>query len=58
VVGRRRENFGVEKRWKKKNYAGKEDGIFVHPENGLNGFIRNCCIGGSYWFTPTLGFRV
>jgi hypothetical protein len=40
VVGRTGENFGVEKRWKKKN-PGREDGIFVHPENGLNGFIRN-----------------
>jgi hypothetical protein len=40
MVGRRGENFGVEKRWKKKN-AGKEDGIFVHLENGLNGLIRN-----------------
>jgi len=50
VVGRRGENFGVEKRWKKKNYASKEDGIFVHPKNGLNGFIRNWCIGGC-WFT-------
>ncbi len=28
-----------------------EDGIFVHPENGLNGLICNWCIGG-YWFTP------
>jgi hypothetical protein len=45
VVGRRGENFGVEKRWKKK-YLGREDGIFVHPEKGLNGLIRNWCIGG------------
>jgi hypothetical protein len=31
VVGRRGENFGAEKRWKKKNHAGKEDGIlFIH----------------------------
>jgi hypothetical protein len=36
----------------KKNYAGKEDGIFVHLENGLNGLIRNWCIGGC-WFSPT-----
>jgi hypothetical protein len=41
VAGRRGENFGVEKRWKKYIYAGKEDGIFVHPKNGLNMFIRN-----------------
>jgi hypothetical protein len=53
VVGRRGENFGVEKRWKEKNYEGKEDGIFVHLENGLNGFICNWCIGGC-WFTPAL----
>jgi hypothetical protein len=46
VVGRRGENFGVEKRWKKYIYVGREDGIFVHPENGLNGLIRNWCIGG------------
>jgi hypothetical protein len=51
VVGRRGENFGVEKRWKKYIYLGREDGIFVHPENGLNGLIRNWCIGGC-WFTP------
>jgi hypothetical protein len=51
VVGRRGENFGVEKRWKKYIYAGREDGIFVHPENGLNGLIRNWCIGGC-WFIP------
>jgi hypothetical protein len=41
VVGKRVENFGVEKRWEKKIYAGREDGIFIHPENGLNGLIRN-----------------
>jgi hypothetical protein len=46
VVGRRGENFGVEKRWKKKKNPGREDGIFIHPENGLNGLIRNWCIGG------------
>jgi hypothetical protein len=51
VVGRRGENFGVEKRWKIYIYAGREDWIFVHPENGLNGLIRNWCIGGC-WFTP------
>jgi len=45
VVGRRGENFGVGKRWKKTN-AGRKDGIFVHPKNGLNGLIRNWCIGG------------
>jgi len=37
VVGKRGENFGVEKRWKKYIYAGREDGIFVHLKNGLNG---------------------
>jgi len=51
VVGRRGENFGVEKRWKKYTYVGREDGIFVHLKNGLNGLIRNWCIGGC-WFTP------
>ncbi len=45
MVGRRGENFGVEKRWKIKN-PGREDGIFVHSENDLNGLIRNWCIGG------------
>ncbi len=51
MVGRRGENFGVEKRWKKYIYAGREDGIFVHSKNDLNGLIRNWCIGGC-WFTP------
>ncbi len=46
MVGRTGENFGVEKRWKKKINPGREDGIFVHPENDLNGLIRNWCIGG------------
>jgi hypothetical protein len=46
VVGRRGENFGVEKRWKKNKNSSKEDGILVHPGNGLNGLIRNWCIGG------------
>ncbi len=41
MVGRRHENFGVEKRWKKKKHAGKEDGIFVHTQNGFNGLILN-----------------
>jgi hypothetical protein len=45
MVGRRGEIFGVEKRWEKKNPS-REDGIFVHPENGLNKLIRNWCIGG------------
>jgi hypothetical protein len=35
----------------KKIHAGKEDGIFVHPQNGFNGLILNWCIGGC-WFTP------
>jgi len=47
VVGRTGEDFGVEKRWKKKKTnPGREDGIFVHPENSLNEIIRNWCIGG------------
>jgi hypothetical protein len=46
VVGRRGENFGAEKRWEKKIHAGKEDGIFVHPQNDFNGLILNWCIGG------------
>jgi hypothetical protein len=29
---------------KKKN-PGREDWIFVHPENGLNGLIRNSATG-------------
>jgi hypothetical protein len=37
--------------WKKKIHAGKEDGIFVHLQNGFNGLILNWCIGGC-WFTP------
>ncbi len=45
MVGRRGGNFGVEKRWKKIN-PGREHGIFVHPENDLNGLIHNWCIGG------------
>jgi len=53
VVGRRRENFGAEKRWKKKKHVGREDGIFVHPQNGFNRLILNWCIGGC-WFTPAL----
>jgi len=52
-VGRRRENFGAEKRWKKKKHAGNEDGIFVHPQNGFNRLILNWCIGGC-WFIPAL----
>jgi hypothetical protein len=51
VVGRRGENFGAEKRWKKKIHAGREDGIFVHLLNGFNSLILNWCIGGC-WFTP------
>jgi hypothetical protein len=57
VVGRRGENFGVEKTWKKYIYASMEDGIFVHPENSINGLIRKWCIGG-YWFIPALYFRL
>jgi hypothetical protein len=53
VVGRRGENFGAEKRWKKKIHASREDGIFVHLQNDFNGLILNWCIGGC-WFTPAL----
>jgi hypothetical protein len=42
-----------QRRGGKKIYAGREDGIFVHPENSLNGLIHNWCIGGC-WFTPAL----
>jgi hypothetical protein len=51
VVGRRGENFGAKKGWKKKIHEGREDGIFVHPQNGFNGLILNWRIGGC-WFTP------
>jgi hypothetical protein len=44
------ENFGVEKRRKKKP-VGREDVFLVHPQNGFNGLILNWCIGGC-WFTP------
>jgi hypothetical protein len=53
VVGRRRENFGAKKRWKKEKRAGKEDGIFVHSQNDFNRLIFNWCIGGCR-FTPAL----
>ncbi len=46
MVGKRGENFGVEKRWKIYIYAGKEDGIFIYSENDLNRLICNWCIGG------------
>jgi len=51
VVGRRGESFGAERRWKKKIHADREDGIFVHPQNGFKGLFLNWCIGGC-WFTP------
>jgi hypothetical protein len=35
----------------KKIHAAREDGIFVHPQNGFNELILNWCIGGC-WFTP------
>jgi hypothetical protein len=38
---------------KKKIHAGREDGIFVYPQNGFNGLILNWCIGGC-WFTPAI----
>jgi hypothetical protein len=37
----------------KKIHEGREDGIFVHPQNGFNGLILNWCIGGC-WFTPAV----
>ncbi len=45
MVGRRGGKFWGREEVEKKN-AGREDGIFVHPKNGLNGLIRNWCIGG------------
>jgi hypothetical protein len=50
--------FWGRKEVEKKIRAGKEDGIFVHLQNGLNGLILNWCIGGC-WFTPavTIGAR-
>ncbi len=45
--------LGKRRGGKKKIHAGREDGIFVHPQNGLNGLILNWCIGGC-WFTPAL----
>jgi hypothetical protein len=35
----------------KNPWAGEEDVFLVHPQNGLNSFILNWCIGGC-WFTP------
>jgi hypothetical protein len=32
-----------QRRGEKKKHIGRED---VHPQNGLNGFILNWCIGG------------
>ncbi len=52
MVGRRGENFGVEKRREKKIYVGKEDGIFVHPENGLNGLMQLV-----HWWLPVHSSR-
>jgi hypothetical protein len=46
VVGTRGGNFGAEKKWKNKIRVGKEDGIFVHLQNGFNGLILNWCISG------------
>jgi len=49
VIGRRGEvevKFSGREEVKKKKKVGGEDGIFVHPGNGLNGLIRNWCIGG------------
>jgi hypothetical protein len=50
VLGRRGKILGKKSGGKKK-YACREDGIFIHPKNGLNELIRNWCIGGC-WFTP------
>jgi hypothetical protein len=44
-------NFGAEKRLKKINNFGQGGCIFGSSQNGLNGPILNCCIGGC-WFTP------
>ncbi len=41
MVGKRGQNFGEDKRWKKKKHVGREDGIFVHPQNGFNELILN-----------------
>jgi hypothetical protein len=46
-----------QKRSGKKKHAGKEDGIFVHPQNGFNELILNWCIGGC-WFTPAVLFKL
>jgi hypothetical protein len=48
-VGGGREFWGREE-VKKNILTGRED---VHPQNGLNKFIFNWCIGGC-WFTPAL----
>ncbi len=40
-----------QKKGGKKKHASKEDGIFVHSQNGFNRLILNWCIGGC-WFTP------
>jgi len=42
---------------KKKSNAGREDGIFVHPQNSFTGLILKRCIGGC-WFTPALNSGV
>jgi hypothetical protein len=36
---------------------GREGCVFVHPQNGFNDLILNCCIGGC-WFTPAMEVRV
>ncbi len=54
MVGRRGENFGVEKRWKKYIYAGREDGIFVLPENGLNELIATGALVAAGSFQPLI----
>jgi len=42
-----------QRRGGKKKHAGREDGIFVHPQNGFNALILNWCIGGC-WFPPAI----
>jgi hypothetical protein len=45
VVGRGGEFWGREE-VEKNFHAGREDGIFVHPQNSFNALILNWCIGG------------
>jgi hypothetical protein len=49
----RRENFGAEKGLKNP-WAGEEDVFLIHPQNCLNGFILNWCIGGCWFISTTI----